>query len=87
MLQYDGTFTVTEKEFPSFGIEFRDLREVTMDIVEAWGIVVDAGFGPEFAWWTLFKPLNPGVENPMFVFPTDTGFALVDSVTGEVVVE
>ena len=83
-LHYDGEFAVTQTNEPVFGIEFLDLTTVGMDVVEAWGIVVDAGYLPPFAWWELFKPLNPNVPNPLFVFPIPAGFVLVDTVTGEI---
>jgi len=72
---------------PPFGIEFLDLTVVGMDVVEAWSIAVDAGYQPPAQWWILFKSLNPTSDNPLYVFPTATGYLLVDTVTGEVTFE
>ena len=87
-LTYDGEWTVEELPNPPFGITFNDLNLVMpMDIAEAWDLVVAAGYNPPFSGWEVFKPLNPGVENPVYAFPIGGGFAIVDTVTGEVIVE
>jgi len=86
-LTYTGEWAVTEDPLPPFGIEFLDLTVVGMDVVEAWSIAVDAGYQPPAQWWILFKSLNPTSDNPLYVFPTATGYLLVDTVTGEVTFE
>ena len=83
-LTYDGTWTSAELEMPPFGIEFTSLSYLTMDVVEAWTLATDAGYDPPFAWWSVFKPLYPGVENANYVFPYGGGYVLVDVVTGDV---
>ena len=82
---YDGDWsTPVELAMPPFGITYIDLTAVGMDIVEAWGLWQDADIDPPFNSWELFQPLNPNIDNPLFVVPTDNGFALVDTVTQEV---
>ena len=87
-LSYDGTWTVEALAEPPFGILFQDLyANLGMDVVEAWTLAVDAGYNPPFSTWEVFQPLNPSVENIIYVFPASVGFVIVDSVTGEVHVE
>ena len=86
-LHYDGAWTITASDFPPFGIVYTDLTVVTMDVVAAWDLAVAAGYEPPFASWTQFKPLNPGVENHVYVFSSAVGFIIVDTVTGAVTVE
>ena len=86
-LHYDGEWTITQAEFPPFGILFTDVTAVVMDVVDAWDLAVAAGYEPPFSSWTLFQPLNPGAENPVYVFSAAVGFIIVDTVTGEVTVE
>jgi hypothetical protein len=87
-LKYDGDWLVAELAVPPFGIQFLDISQVTMDVVEAWDIAVDAGYPGPYNWWTVFKPLNPTVQNPGFVFRDSSGrYIIVDTVTGEVSVE
>ncbi|MCP4592547.1 MAG: hypothetical protein GY842_17580, partial [bacterium] len=87
-LTYDGEWTVQQLQYPPFGIEFLDLNlMLTMDVVEAWSLAVDAGFDPPYGSWETFKPLNPSAEHVIYVFTTSQGFVIVDSVTGEVELE
>ena len=87
VLTYDGTWTSNELAFPPFGVEFTSLSYVTMDVVEAWTLAVDAGYGPTFNDWSIFKSLHPSIQNAMYVFPHGGGFVLVDVVTGQVTFE
>jgi len=87
-LGYDGSWNVAELAFPPFEIEYLDLNAVlTMDVVEAWNLAVDAGYGPPYEHWEVFKPLHPDAENPVYIFEGPDGFVIVDTVTGEVAVE
>ncbi|HUU98085.1 MAG TPA: hypothetical protein VM487_20320 [Phycisphaerae bacterium] len=86
-LTFDGDWTVSEDEVPPFGVEFLDLGNLDVDVVEAWDALIDAGYDPSFAWWSVCKPNNPEIENPRYVFPVETGFVLVDAVTGKVLEE
>ncbi|UCD27683.1 MAG: hypothetical protein JSV03_11295 [Planctomycetota bacterium] len=84
-LTCDGTtWTVEQMTSPPFGREFRPLTAVTLDVVQAWDRVVAAGFHPPFQWWSVFKSLHPSVVNPHYVFPIPGGYALMDTITGEV---
>jgi len=87
-MTYDGgTWSIEQMAQPPFGMEYRTLTVVTMDVVEAWDLVVAAGYQPSFQWWSVFKSLHPNAVNPNYVFPISGGFALVDTVTGEVTQE
>ncbi|NLX13422.1 MAG: hypothetical protein GXY44_07195 [Phycisphaerales bacterium] len=86
-LTYDGEWTVEEWEGVPFGVTFVDMAVVTMDVVEAWGLALDAGYQPPFNCWELFQPLYPGVVNPEYVFTVPGGYIFVDTVTGEVTFE
>lgn len=88
-LNYDGQWTCEELTEVPFGIEFYDISQVAMDVVEAWQLAVDAGYNPPFAWWTVFKPLNPNVPHPIIVFRDNNvgRYVIVDTVTGEVTTE
>ncbi len=86
-LTWTGTWSVHPDAGIPWGIEFQDMTSVGMDVVEAWNRVVDAGYLPPFASWQVFKPLNPNVPNPVYVFPIPGGWAIVDTVTGEVTSE
>jgi hypothetical protein len=84
-LCYDGAWTVQPLAQPPFNIVFQDLLAyLGMDVVDAWALAVNAGFDPPFSYWEVFEPLNPHVENIIYVFPREGGFVIVDSVTGEV---
>jgi len=86
-MAYDGAWHVIETDIIPFGIELIDISSVTMDVVEAWGLAVDAGYFPPFQWWAVFKPLNPDAVNPLYVFGTPYAYVFVDTVTGEVSAE
>jgi hypothetical protein len=84
-MTYDGTWMTSELGGQPMGVEFMDLMQVTQDVVEAWGLALAAGYSPPFRSWELFKPINPNVPNPIFVFNMPDGsFVIVDTVTGEV---
>lgn len=87
-LTYDGTWQITELPMPPYGIQFLDLNGgLALDAVEAWELAVNAGYTPPFSSWEVFKPLNPTVVNPIYVFPSSAGFVIVDAITGEVSLE
>jgi len=86
-MAYDGAWHITEVSIVPFGIELIDIRSVTMDVVEAWALAVDAGYFPPFQWWAVFKPLDPDALNPLYVFGTPYAYVFVDTVTGEVSAE
>mgnify|MGYP000591045640 CR=1 FL=1 len=86
-LTWTGTWSVTATDGIPWGIEFQDMTSVGMDVVEAWDLAVDAGYLPPFESWQVFKPLNPNVPNPVYVFPVTGGWVIVDTVTGEVTAE
>jgi hypothetical protein len=86
-MTYDGEWTIEDFNGVPWGVEFIDMTTVNMDVVEAWQLATDAGYDPPFEDWTLFKSLNPNVENPNFVFTTNAGFVIVDTVTGDVSLE
>lgn len=70
------------------GLEFLDLTQVGMDVVEAWTLAQAAGFGPLFRSWELLKPLNPNVANIIYVFNMPDGtYVIVDTITGAVTQE
>jgi len=87
-LVYNGTWTIELLAQAPFGVVFQDLNaNLTMDVVDAWALAVAAGFSPPFAYWEVLLPLNPNVENIIYIFPGAGGFIIVDSVTGEVSLE
>ncbi|MGD8450827.1 MAG: hypothetical protein PVJ57_03320 [Phycisphaerae bacterium] len=87
-LSYDGEWQVAELPTPPYGIVFLDLAtHLTLDVVEAWALVVDAGYDPPFSSWEVFQPLNATAENPIYVFPSSAGYVIVDAATGEVWLE
>ncbi len=88
LMHYDGTWTVTPLEHEPLGIEYTSMSVVTMDVVEAWGLALAAGYQPPFNSWELFKPLNPNVPNIIYVFNMiDGSHVIVDTVTGQVTQE
>ncbi|MBP7937758.1 MAG: hypothetical protein KA354_24225 [Phycisphaerae bacterium] len=87
-MTYNRTWTTVDLESDPLGLEFLDLTQVTMDVVEAWTLAQAAGFGPFFRSWELLKPLNPNVANIIYVFNMPDGsYVIVDTVTGTVTQE
>ena len=86
-LTFDGEWEVTEDEVPPCGVEYIDLTKLEMDVVAAWAVAVDAGHDPPFTGWSVFEPATCTVEDPRYVFPTESGFVLVNAVTGDLIDE
>lgn len=84
-MHYDGAWSIQPLSTQPMGIVLESMTGVSMDAVEAWSRVVQAGYEPPFRTWEVLHPLNPNVVNPIIVFNMpDGGYLIVDSVTGEV---
>lgn len=80
----DDLWEITPTETPMGIVISIDLRDVTMDVCEAWGLAQKAGYSDPFYNWELFQSLHPDIPNPYFAFRILTGFIIVDTVTEEV---
>jgi len=85
-LIFDGDdWTINTLSEPPFEIAFVDLNAVSMDVGQAWQLVVEAGLSQPIFSWELFESLNPNYPNPQYAFSLGgVRYIFVNTVTGEV---
>ncbi len=64
-----------------------DLVDIEMDVCDAWSLIKEENHVDSFYKWELFQTLHPDFEHPLFVFATDTGLFIVNTITSEITFE
>ena len=82
LILLNSQWIINQLQYPPMEIEYIDLTSITMDVSDAWQLVIDAGLSRPFFTWELLKSLHPDYPNPFYAFYVGNGqYLFVDIVT------